>query len=213
AEEAWRAAAAFGIDLDAEGRRRRGTDFAVFLSWARAYRARLRDARWIDDALLDAALARSVGAAAPRLVLADFEPTPLQRAVLSRLESDGTRIERAVPSAVRGRAAALRCADPREELDAAAEWAAHKLAADPSACVAIVVPDLGARAVEARRTLRGALGDVPEDGADDKLFIAGERSSADERPLAGAVLCALELLQPSAGIAELSRWLRSPFFH
>jgi len=213
AEEAWRAAAAFGIDLDAEGRRRRGADFAVFLAWARAYRARLRDARWIDDALLDAALARSAGTAAPRLVLADFEPAPSQRAVLSRLEGEGTHIEQAAPSAERGRAAALRCADPREELDAAAEWAAHRLAADPSACVAIVVPDLDGRAGEVRRVLCEALGIAAGEEASGRLYIAGERSSADERPLLGAVLGALELLQPSAGIAELSRWLRSPFFH
>src|SRR5690606_19355967 len=49
--------------------------------------------------------------------------------------------------------------------------------------------------------------------AADALFVAGERSSADDRSLLGAALSALELLLPSAGIAELSRWLRSPFFH
>src|SRR5690606_390156 len=116
AEEAWRAAAAFGIDLDAAARSARGTDFAVFLAWARDYRACLRDARWIDDALLDDALARRGAAASRPLVLADLEPTPSQQAVLARLEADGMRIETAAVPRVAGSASVLAFADPGEEL-------------------------------------------------------------------------------------------------
>lgn len=212
AEAAWQASVAYGIDLDAAARRARGTDFAVFLSWARAYRARLTDAGWIDGALLDGALRGGAYAAARPVVVADLEPSPAQRAALERLERTGTRIGTAAPPEVRGRAAACRSADPGDELAAAAEWAAGKLRADPSACIAIVLPDLGERAAETRRVLQDALGANGEDVA-ERIFVAGERTTADTRPLLGAVLIGLELLLPSAGIAELSRWLRSPFFH
>lgn len=213
AETAWQAAVAFGIGLDDEAHRARGTDFAVFLSWAHAYRACLADAGWIDAALLDGALRGGSHATARPVVVADLEPSPAQQAALDRLERAGTRIVAAASPEARGRAIACRCTEPRDELVAAAEWAAGKLRADPSASVAIVVPGLGERAADVGRVLRDALdANVGHDAA-QKLFIAGERLTADAWPLLGAALTGLELLLPSAGIAELSRWLRSRFFH
>lgn len=217
AEDAWQTAAAFEVDLEHAARRVRGADFAAFVGWSRTYRNRLQDAGWIDAALVDGLLAERIRRPAPPLVLADFEPLPAQRRVLERLRAVGTPIETVAPPSVSGRASVLRCADPREELSAAAEWAAHALAAAPDTCIAIVVPDLAALASDVHRMLVDALGAIagPVVGADfaDRVFISTSPASADARPLVGAVLNALELLTPAAGFATFSRWLRSPFFH
>ncbi len=213
AEQAWRMALAFGLDLGAAAASEAGTDFSAFARWAAAYRARLDASHWIDDSLLDGMLAQRARRAPPVILLADLEPTPAQRAVFARLAGAGSRIDELAPRPVNGRAVALRCTDPRAELEAAAEWAARTCARDPGACCAVVVPDLGARSVEVRRIFRDALAALAGIDADGHLFVAAERSSADLRPLLGAILNALELVTPAAGFATLSRWLRSPFFH
>src|SRR5690606_25806019 len=119
----------------------------------------------------------------------------------------GTRVGERWPPVVVGRAAVLRCADPAEELAAAAEWAARSLQANPSACFAIVVPELAQRHAEVGRVLGDAIGSM-------RVFVDGPGAGLDGRPLLGALLTARELLLlPSAGFAALSRWLRSPFFH
>jgi probable DNA repair protein len=106
------------------------------------------------------------------------------------------------------RALARRAAfgDERTELAAAARRLQRRFERFPDRRFALVVPRLDSRAVEVRRAFADAgAGEAPP-------FIAGAGPSLDARPLVGAALNALELLSPRGGFAELSRWLRSPFF-
>jgi len=217
AEDAWRRAAAYRIDLDEIPRTLRFPDFEAFARWARDYRTRLADAGWIDLALLDNRLAarfrrdaRPSAGPFASLDLADFEPAPSERAVLAALRSAGCRARPYEVHPESGRALVVRCADPDEELEIAAAWAVDAIRQRPEARFAIVLPDLGERRAEATRALETRLREIPGARAP---YLAAPRGRADSGPLVGAALTALELLSPEAGFPELSRWLRSPFWH
>lgn len=216
AEDAWRRVAAYRIDLDEISEPLRFPDFEAFVRWTRDYRERLADAGWIDLASLDVRLAarsdriRSSAEPSVSVDLVDFEPAPSERAVLDALRSAGSRVRAYALRPERGRALVVRCADPIEELEAAADWAVDALRKRPDARFAIVLPDLEERGAEAVRALESRLGGTAGAPAP---YLAVPRGRADAGPLVGAALNALELLSPEAGFAELSRWLRSPFWH
>ncbi|HEX7080301.1 MAG TPA: PD-(D/E)XK nuclease family protein [Gammaproteobacteria bacterium] len=211
AEDAWRRVAAWRIDLRPFDAARHGTDFGAFLRWAEDYRTRLADGGWIDAAGLDAALAAAVELPSVPVVLADFEATPAQEKVIERLRASGATITTAAPPECPGAAYRIRCADPLDELRAAAAWAARRLDEHPSARVAIVVDDLAERADEVRRALLETLGGG--NASPPPLFVAAPAADVDALPLAGAALNALELVSPKGAFSHLSRWLRNPRFH
>ena len=102
-----------------------------------------------------------------------------------------------------------------EELRAAGQWAARKLSADPNQRLGMVVPNPTRRRTEISRILDDALGPrdrayLGHDTAPAFFDIQGE--PADDFPMIGAALTALELLSPRGRFTTFSRWLRSPFF-
>ncbi|HET7609889.1 MAG TPA: PD-(D/E)XK nuclease family protein [Gammaproteobacteria bacterium] len=178
-------------------------DYRAFLSWCRAYRARLDGHGFVDRAEIEAALPSRVAALEGRLVLADLdEPYPARDALLRELAARGAALETLAAPAAAGAPHAARLADAADELRAAFAWAAQRLAARPSSRVAIVVANAGRRAHEIER--------LAADLRPDECWIAG-RTLADE-PVIGAAVDALALAGAHASYAAFGRWLRSPFF-
>jgi probable DNA repair protein len=212
AAEAFELCSDWSVDLDHERAGGSQEDFRAFLSWRRAYLVALRENEWIDRAQI-ANLLVDVDVPPPhRLILADLdEPTPLQRAVLARLEGSGWRIERwSAPrsSALRQR---VRLADARDELRNAVAWARRRIAAAPQARIALVVPGLDERRAELERAIEEPLAAGSPHGDAALPLWYGGRALA-ESPRVGAALDALALGTESATFESLSRWLRSPFF-
>ncbi|MGH8226890.1 MAG: PD-(D/E)XK nuclease family protein [Steroidobacteraceae bacterium] len=106
-----------------------------------------------------------------------------------------------------------RAADPAEELELAAEWAARELSADPRRRLLIIVPDLAQRRAEAVRLIEEAL--APRsflDGRDAGLLAVASGLPLSTEPLVAHGLTALEFLTGSLGLTELSAWLRDAFW-
>jgi ATP-dependent helicase/nuclease subunit B len=135
---------------------------ACLRAWAGEYRARLA-ARGLVDAPL--ALRLLVDVLAPghlggleRLRLLGFlELTPARRALLARLGELGVVLEDVPPEGVPVLPpppfAARHAAEPESEMREAVLWARERLANDPACRVAIVVPDIDARAPDLLRIL------------------------------------------------------------
>ena len=199
---AWSLLHRWQIDPKAERAAPQQVDYRAFLSWCGAYRAWLDAHGFVDRAEIEAALP-SRAAQPGRLVLADLEePYPARDALLGALAARGTALETLGAPAGRGARRAARLADAADELRAAFAWAVQRLAARPSARVAIVVPDAARRGYEIERLAA----DLPR----DECWIEG-RTLADE-PAIGAAVDALALAGTHASYAVFGRWLRSPFF-
>ena len=177
-------------------------DYRAFLTWCRTYRAWLDGHGFVDRAEIEAGLPSRVPAIG-RLLLADLEePYPARATLLGELAARGTTIETlAVPEAAGVRHAA-RLADAADELRAAFTWVAQRLAANPDARVALVVPAGERRAHEIERLAA----DLPP-GA---CWMEGSTLTAE--PALGAAVDALKLAGAHASYATFGRWLRSPFF-
>ena len=127
-----------------------GADVAAFVGWCERYTAVLRSIDAIDDALLPDRLAALVGEVAVLpgpLVLAGYaERTPQQQRLLAALRRAGADVAAFDPLAAdAGDVRVVACADPRDEIVAALEWARRQVDADPRLRVGIAVADLAAR--------------------------------------------------------------------
>ncbi|MBL8486818.1 MAG: PD-(D/E)XK nuclease family protein [Rhodocyclaceae bacterium] len=150
-------------------------EFAEFLGWRADFRRRCaaagalepcRHARWLVDRL-----GRGAGRLPAWVILAGFDRrNPLEEALLETLAARGVRLAELAAEGPPGHAHVLAVADAAAEHRAAAAWAAARLAANPEARLAIVVPDLAAR----RDALSLAL--------DDALHPAALRPALAEAP-------------------------------
>ncbi len=118
-----------------------------FLRWRADFRRRCAAGGWLESARhgrrLVAALAGGAGRLPPTVMLAGFDRfNPLERDLLAALQVRGVRLLELAPEGAAGRAEAAAFPDRIAECRAAAAWAAVRLAADPDARLAIVVPDL-----------------------------------------------------------------------
>ncbi len=191
---------------------RAGEDARRFLDLADAYQARVSSAGFTDPASVAEVVADHAGALAEtRVVLYGFERLPPAHTRILRALGERAAVAR-LPAGEGARVAAY--PDARAELAAAAAWARQRLARDPAARLAIVVPDLAAHAP------------VVEDLLDEALaparLLAGATSEHRPwnislgRPLAEApvVAAALDLLSAATGpldVLAAGRLLRSPF--
>ncbi len=207
--------------VDVEQPRPGGEDqeFASFIEWANDYRSLLNDAGWLDPGEAEVLLRNSTEALQigtnRTTIWSDFDPMPGQRRLGERLKRDGYRFGSWQPEEVNERCHRLGLANSTEELQAAGRWAARKLSADPNRRLAIVVPNLTRRRTEISRILDDALG--PGDRAylgydTTPAFFGIDGEPADDSPMIGSALTALELLSPRGRFTTFSRWLRSPFF-
>jgi probable DNA repair protein len=141
------------------GRDTPSADTQAFARWARGFAERCREDDLLPAALLEARLTQSLTPAElPRtLLLLGFDTlTPARQAVLNRLKTLGVTVE-SLPLPEPG--SLNLCAAPSEddELDTAARWLRDRLAADPTARLALIVPGLAGRRAEIDRVLRRTL--------------------------------------------------------
>ncbi len=177
----------------------------LFLDWQARFEERCGMTGWLDAPGVERKVTGLIEAgrfALPDTVtFAGFDRlTPFERRLGEALAARGTTVEFSPPGTVdRSSATVIACADPAAECAAAAAWVRERLASDPDAHLAIVVPDLAA----VREPLEFMLDDLlhPElirpDGAEQPRrfnFSLG-------RPLAGEPLVrtALALLALAGG--------------
>ena len=207
AADAWQLLHRWRLDLAAQRAYPDQLDYKAFLSWCRSYRERLEAHGWIDRAEIEAALATRTLGGKERYVAADLvEPYPARTALLARLLAHGRTMTATTAPVVAATRRAARLADSTDELRAAFAWAARRLAEQPAARVAIVVPDSARRHGEIERLAATAMGSEPRPVA------SSEGRALGGEPAVGAAFDALTLLAPRTSYAAFGRWLRSPFF-
>ncbi|RPI60848.1 MAG: hypothetical protein EHM50_06685, partial [Lysobacterales bacterium] len=201
ASGAWQLLHRWQIDPAAERAAIDQVDYRAFLAWCRRYRDWLGGHGFLDRAELEGALSARAGARG-RLVVADLEESyPARDALLEALGARGMRIERVGAPTAAGERRAARLADAADELRAAFAWARQRVAENPLARVAIVVP-VARRHHELER-LAAELEPAP-------CWTEGRALSVE--PAIGAAVDALALATATAPYAIFGRWLRSPFF-
>jgi probable DNA repair protein len=206
AASAWQLLNRWQLDPAAQRASGNQLDYRAFLGWCREYRARLADHAWIDRAEVEAALL-GCRIRAESVVLADLtERYPSRAKLLAHLAANGTTVSDLLPPTVAGPRRAARLADATDELRAALAWAARRLAAEPRARVAVVVPAAAGRADEIARLAAAELGA----GGAQPYWTEGRALGAE--PVIGAALDALRLAGAHAPYATFGRWLRSPLF-
>ena len=139
----------------------------AFVDWARRFQRRCSEAGWLDLSRLPQRLQVAFGdgllAAPERLHLVGFDSlTPQQEALLEALRGCGCRVESESFAAPASNAVRLACDDARDEVEQAARWARALLQEEPSARIALVVPDLEERAGLLARRLDQTL--IPQEG-------------------------------------------------
>ena len=205
AAEAWALLERFRIDPATLTAGPAEPDFRAFLAWCRDYAAALRERRWIDPAELEGRLAARGFPRPGSLVLADHDAEdmpPAQRALLEAwVRAGGTATPLATPACA-PRRVRVPLADAEEERRVAAEWVRRRLAENPSARVALVVPDLAQSIDDVERALDEAF-----DGERGRWWSPYAGSLARD-PVVGAALARIALLTPAGTFAHLSRWLR-----
>ncbi len=200
----------------------RDSESAVFRTWYTKLRETCRRKRFVRMARLPEFLVKRAAALPAlrecRLVLAGFEePAPAQLSLLRaaaslaqhalRLESMGDASS--VPEAI------CRAADAEEELRAAAAWAKREIAANPSARIAVVVPDLTARRSLVMEIFGNAFGgtETPDlDDAAEQPFHLSLGGRLGATPIARALLAVLPFLRGAGSVEDARNLLRGPYF-
>lgn len=162
ASSGWRLCQTWGIsaaDLQAAAD---SGDARAFSAWVIAYERLLQEAQWLDMAGAMRALTADYAAALlpvpGRISWMAFDPWPPAHAALSAaLLARGCTVAMLEPVARAGKSRVLRCREEADELVQAAWWARERLAESPAATVAVIVPELGQRAAQVRRSLLGVL--------------------------------------------------------
>jgi probable DNA repair protein len=156
AAQAWQLMHDWGIELADIEASAQTADQRAFAQWAGAYRQRCTQAGWVEAAALPELLELDLSDGKISIDSAvwfhGFDAwTPVQQRFRSALDRSGVAVT--IPedgeSAAVGRLTA--CADPQAEIESAARWARARFAANPDAAIAVIVPDLAARAAEVRR--------------------------------------------------------------
>ena len=201
---------------------------AAFSGWAREFAELGRHEQWLDAAALAAALAEAHGRADGTAALGrDPGPgligfhgfdglTPARARLVAALAATGHRVreldlER--PGSQRSRVAHHTAASPEAELDAIAAWLVARLARDPGARLAVIIPDLASRWRSVARLLDDRLQPaVLAPGAGEErpyTLVTGPRLG-DAGIVDGALLL-LALGGESLELALAGRVLRSPY--
>jgi probable DNA repair protein len=150
----------------------------------------------------------------PGLVGFSFH-TPARRALLSAWSQRGTPADEYASGFAAGSTRGLRAPDPSEELACAAQWCAERLRGAPSARLLVIVPQLPDRHEEVRRIFDAVLdtGYLSRGAAADEAPFAleGAPSLRSYAPVRAGVR-ALQVLTQAVEVAELSQWLRAPWW-
>lgn len=189
-------------------------DSQSLAGWISSYEKYLTERGWVDPLMLDRRI--DCDPAAGDIWLAGFfELNPSQKFLLDKFRAAGVNVS-TLARAVAGSTCELRvCADPEQELIAAATWAVDRLRKHADQSLGIIVPRLAQQQDVVERIFARLLQpgeNLP--GADAKRMVfhlsAGRPSL--EQPLLKDALLALQLVIRGLDSHELSRFLRSPYF-
>jgi probable DNA repair protein len=199
----WRIAGALGSFPGNE-------DAKAFIRWSRDYVRRCEKAGCTDAARLPDVLAKETALRKPKLLVAyAFDALPPQ----TREFFEGFEIAACSPKARKGIAGKVSFPSPREELEAAAQWARSKLEAGTRP-IGVVVPELKLRRKEVVRvfscTLRPDF-NLPHSEHRTLPFNVSLGAPLAEYPLVHAALSLLELATGEVPFEQASRVVRSPF--
>ncbi len=221
AAASWQRACDWGVPVEEIRKAARSPDAAFLVRAIGYYTAACVEGSWQDPAALAAALAarfrRGEATVDGPVTLAGFErPSPAQRDLVGAMQEAGVPVT--VESADGrpgggGRSVSVLDAPDRDaELRAAGAWARDRLLAEPGRRVAIIVPDLAGRALQAGRLI--AEGFSPgwqlRPGEGSGINVSYGRPLADYG-LIDAALGVLGLIREDPDFSALGRLLRSPF--
>ena len=218
AVQAWQLMHDWGIELAEIEAGAQTADHRAFVGWARAYRRHCAEAGWVEAAMLPELLEPdlssgklSIGSA---IWFHGFDAwTPAQqrfRLALERTGVVGTIPANGEPVATGRRVA---CADPEAEIQSAARWARARFEAYPDGVVAVIVPDLAARAAEVRRIFLDVFApDWRASSADQSapVNLSYGTGLASVGVVAQALL-AFGLTKTQLNYQEIGQLLRSPY--
>lgn len=162
ASSGWRLCQTWGISTAELQAAADSEDARAFCAWVIAYERLLQDGQWLDMAgamrALTADLAAGLLPVPGHIGWMAFDPWPPSHAALSAaLLAAGCTVGMLEPTARAGETRVVRCRDEADELVQAGCWARQCLVDSPGAAVAVIVPDLGERAAELRRSLLAIL--------------------------------------------------------
>lgn len=213
ARKAWRLMKEWRIPY-AELQEYANPDSQSLAGWIASYEKYLAERSWVDPLTLDERIDGDPSVGNIRLA-GFFELNPRQQFLLEKFRAAGVGVS-ALSRAVARPTCELRvCADPEQELIAAATWAADRLNEQADLSLGIIVPRLAQQQDAVERIFARLLqpgGNLP--GADEQRMVfhlsAGRPSL--EQPLLKDALLALKLVINGLDSHELSRFLRSPYF-
>lgn len=219
AARAWQLMHDWGIELAEIKSGAITTDHRAFVEWARAYRSQCEEAHWVEEAALPGLLELDLDSGKLPIVSAvwfhGFDAwIPSQQRFRLALERTGvvTKIPKDFESFGIGHRTV--CADPDNEIESAARWARARFEACPDSFVAVIVPDLAARAAKVRRIFRDVFDpDWRVSSADQSTPV--NFSYGTDIASVGVVMQALlafELTKTKVNYQEVGQLLRSPYF-
>ena len=194
------------------------SDQQAFLRWAGEYRKVCDASLWIDTARLPALLADDAEAGLfddlQPLVFAGFDEwSPARFRLRSALEQRTGSVSLYQSEKSDGSVSLSGCSSPDDELLRAARWARTCFEHDPQQAIAVVVPDLSARAETVRRVFADIwVPDWRSKGLPDglPLNLSYGRPLA-QTPVVDAALRLLRLTDGRATFNDFSLFLRSPW--
>lgn len=176
----------------------------AFFGWAQQFEFHVEWLNRADSSRMIEALLAAPLMGPSELWLAGFdELEPRQRELVAALERTGTAVTHFTPkpeAAIPPRLASF--ADARAEAEAAAAWAASRLAANPDAAIGVVVPDLEDRRPAVERAFR-----LAAPGA----YHISIGPPLSERPIIAAALRLLAFGEEQVPWADVSSVLASPY--
>jgi ATP-dependent helicase/nuclease subunit B len=182
-------------------------DSRIFADWANTFNRRCEQHGYLSPALLESALQQHLSnhslAGPTNLTLIGFlEKTPAQQSLLAALDDAGTAISEHTLLSANSDSTHAWTTTPseRDEFTFAARWTRTLLEANPSASIAILVPDLA----DARAGLEDAL---RETLAPELQSIRSDLAAAPWEFPTGPALAALPLI---ADALRLAHWAAHP---
>jgi probable DNA repair protein len=199
------------------------TDTRAFSRWAGEFERRCGRGSYLTPAQLEEALRAAVDAGQEitptGMVLVGFDTmTPAQAALAEAFREAGSEIEEVGTEAAGGQASAgvlVAAVDGYEELSAAARWVRERLAEDPAARLAVIVPSLETERAQIERVFREVLAPELNDIATRNDVAPYEFSLGvplAQTPMAACALSVLRWASEALPLDRIAGVLLSPHF-
>lgn len=197
------------------------SDVGAFHGWYRDFLSLCQSEQLLPASHLDTELSslfrRNVLTPGKEYIFYGFDALlPSQRSLLDALNHAGAAIEH-LPAHMPQQAppTLVRCDDPHAEIDACCQWARDMLATNPTAQIAIVVPDLQECRPILERALRATVAPWLEDVTklhNNSPYEFSVGRPLPQLPMVAAALLLLRWFGSAVSVEDAGAILRSPFF-